>query len=191
MNKFEFLTVLKRNLSKLPKEEIDSAISFYEEYFNDAGEENEQEVIEKLGSSQAVAAKIIGEFALKDIETQKKKSKVTIWFIILAIFASPIVLPLSIIVVAIFISLLIILLSIYLTAFAASVGIVALGLSAFISSFEIFVISIPTGIFFVGSGLFALAAGAAAIVAIIKLSKTTILGIKKALSNFLLRRNKK
>ncbi len=61
MTKYEFLGDLSRLLSQLPEEERDEAIKFYEDYFNEAGKENEQKVMEELGTPQEVAKKILQE----------------------------------------------------------------------------------------------------------------------------------
>ena len=61
MTKYEFLGDLSRLLSQLPQEERDEAIKFYEDYFNEAGKENEEKVIEELGTPQEVAKKILQE----------------------------------------------------------------------------------------------------------------------------------
>lgn len=65
MNRNEFMDVLKNKLNKLPKEEFENAIKYYEEYFDEAGSENENKVIEELGSPYAVSSQIIAEFTLK------------------------------------------------------------------------------------------------------------------------------
>ena len=51
----KFLDKLKFLLSDLPEEEREEAIDFYRCYFEDAGEENEEAVIEELGSPERVA----------------------------------------------------------------------------------------------------------------------------------------
>jgi len=45
-------------LADITQAEKDEALSYYEEYFADAGEENEEEVIQSLGSPEKVAATI-------------------------------------------------------------------------------------------------------------------------------------
>jgi len=52
MNKQEYMNQLKDRLKHLPKEDFERAIEYYEEYFADAGPENEQKAIEDLGSPQ-------------------------------------------------------------------------------------------------------------------------------------------
>ena len=61
MTKAEYLAELDSHLITLPKEERDMAVAFYEEYFEDAGEENEQAVIDELGKPFNLARSIIGE----------------------------------------------------------------------------------------------------------------------------------
>lgn len=61
MTKYDFLGDLNRLLQSLPEEERRSAMQYYEDYFADAGEKNEQNVIEELGTPENVAASIMGE----------------------------------------------------------------------------------------------------------------------------------
>ncbi len=58
MTKYEFLGDLSRLLSDLSEEERNEALQYYEDYFADAGREQEQAVIEELESPEKVAAKI-------------------------------------------------------------------------------------------------------------------------------------
>lgn len=58
MTKYEFLGDLSRLLSDLPEEEKRQAMKYYEDYFSDAGESQEQEVIRELGSPEKVAEQI-------------------------------------------------------------------------------------------------------------------------------------
>ena len=61
MNKYEFLAQLRSALSSVSQEEREAAMSYYEEFFSDAGEENEEAVIASLGSPQELAQSIINE----------------------------------------------------------------------------------------------------------------------------------
>lgn len=45
MNRQEFMNQLAAELSRLPKEEIQAAMEYYSEYFDEAGPEREQETI--------------------------------------------------------------------------------------------------------------------------------------------------
>lgn len=58
MNRIEFMAQLERLLSDLPDSERKDAVAYYENYFDEAGPEQEAEVIQKLGSPGKVAATI-------------------------------------------------------------------------------------------------------------------------------------
>lgn len=58
MNKKEFLEQLERLLWDIPEQERKEALEYYEDYFEDAGTEEEAGVIRKLGSPGKVAAMI-------------------------------------------------------------------------------------------------------------------------------------
>lgn len=58
MNKIEFMRQLDILLMNLPIHEREEALQYYEDYFADAGEENEQAVIAALGSPAKVAENI-------------------------------------------------------------------------------------------------------------------------------------
>lgn len=58
MNREQFIAQLARLLQDLPPAERQEAIRYYQEYFDDAGEENEDAVIQELGSPGKVAASI-------------------------------------------------------------------------------------------------------------------------------------
>lgn len=62
MRRTEFLAELERLLADLPEEERQAAIQYYEDYFQDAGEENEQEAIRELGGPEKVAATIRADY---------------------------------------------------------------------------------------------------------------------------------
>ena len=59
MNKDIYLAELRRGLKILPQSDRDEAIEFYEEYFEEAGPENEAKVIEELGEPKVLAKKIL------------------------------------------------------------------------------------------------------------------------------------
>ena len=58
MTKYEFLGDLSRLLADLPEEERKQALHYYEDYFADAGEDNEQAVLTELGSPVEIAEQI-------------------------------------------------------------------------------------------------------------------------------------
>lgn len=58
MNRKEFMERLERLLWNISDSEREEALQYYNDYFDDAGEENEEKVIEELGSPDQVAQKI-------------------------------------------------------------------------------------------------------------------------------------
>jgi len=48
MNREEFMAKLKALLGDIPAEEREEALQYYEDYFDDAGADNEAEVIREL-----------------------------------------------------------------------------------------------------------------------------------------------
>ena len=55
MSRWEFMRKLEELLSDISPSEREEALQYYNDYFNDAGKENEGEVIEALGSPEQVA----------------------------------------------------------------------------------------------------------------------------------------
>ncbi len=58
MNRVDFMNQLERLLQSIAPGERDEALQYYNDYFDDAGKENEQEVIEALGNPARVAENI-------------------------------------------------------------------------------------------------------------------------------------
>lgn len=56
MNRIQFMDQLERLLSDIPESDRLDAIAFYNDYFDEAGEENEAKTIQELGSPGKVAA---------------------------------------------------------------------------------------------------------------------------------------
>ena len=58
MNRVDFMSQLETLLQNIAATEREEAIQYYNDYFDDAGKENEQAVIEALGSPARVAENI-------------------------------------------------------------------------------------------------------------------------------------
>lgn len=63
MNRTEFMRQLESLLQNISATEREEALQYYNEYFNDAGPENEQNVIEALGNPAKVAENIKRTFS--------------------------------------------------------------------------------------------------------------------------------
>ncbi len=58
MNRSEFIRILRKELDRLPQDEIDAAVEYYEEYFDEAGPDKEAEIIKELGNPRKIANQI-------------------------------------------------------------------------------------------------------------------------------------
>jgi len=193
MSRHEFIAELKKKLRKLPFDEIKEAVDYYEGYFDDAGVENEQAVIEELGSPSAVASQIIATFAVKEADTEKsgKKSWRTVWLVILALFASPVAVPIAASLGVVAIALIITVFSVFLSFFITGIALFASGLASVVAGFLVIFQSIPTTLFYVGVGLVCLGFGASIIIATVSLSKKCFSWLIKKIGSFVLRRKQK
>lgn len=82
MNRIDFMNRLSALLSDIPEEERKEAVEYYNDYLNDAGVENEEEVLEALGTPEELAMSIreglnmdaaeTGEFSERGYQTSQK-----------------------------------------------------------------------------------------------------------------------
>ncbi len=157
MNKQEYLSNLKLYLRKLPVKERQEAIEYFNEYFEDAGEGNEQEVIDELGSPKEAASELIKNLLVEStdqiVDNKSGFSWKAVMIAILAIFATPIGLPLFVC----FIFLIGALIFLVLGALFAIVAIIGtgfiLGGSILISGLTMIFESIPAVLLLSGGGL--------------------------------------
>lgn len=87
MNRKQFMEELSQLLIGISEEERVEALQYYEDYFDDAGAENEQQVIEELGTPQKVASTIClnlepgseqnGEFTESGFQDERFEEKAT------------------------------------------------------------------------------------------------------------------
>lgn len=84
MSRWEFMRQLEELLSDISPNEREEALQYYNDYFNDAGRENEQEVIEALGSPELVAGIVrdglgenenLGEFTESGFKSSSAQQK--------------------------------------------------------------------------------------------------------------------
>lgn len=62
MNRDAYLRILRAQLSgRIPAGDLEDILRYYEEYFEDAGEDREQAVMAELGSPEHLAKQIMGE----------------------------------------------------------------------------------------------------------------------------------
>ena len=179
MTSQEYLNQLQKYLKKLPQSDYEDAMEYFTEYFADAGPENEQAVIEELGTPKLAAAELMmnlldkkmDEHAAMEQEEKRKPTKKTtgasiIWIAVLALFAAPIGAPvlISVILVLLCVALCVALfdMSIFLAAaVGVAVGIKLLlrGILAVTVSFGGFSLITGMGILLIGISILCIVFG--------------------------------
>ncbi len=192
MNKNEYIAELRERLKKLPQAEAENAISYYEEYFYEAGAQNEQRVIQELGHPSYVAAKIIGDYVSKDTAydgSKPKKGFSKIGLLIAGIFAAPIALPLAIAAASVVFALFITLFVLFVTFGALAIGFIVGGIVMVGVSFTIIFTEFATALFFIGTGLLLFSLGFLFSILVSKFYTHGIKAIIRLFSKLLTRRS--
>lgn len=162
MNRAEYISLLKRQLRRLPKKDFDKAIEYFEEYFEEAGSENEAQAIVDLGSPESAADQIITDMALSNAKEPVKNVKRglnAVWIGLLALFAIPIGLPIIfafVIVIATFIlTILLLIASLILSGILVTlIGpfCIAAGFTVLFSNASAFITCLGFGLIYSGVG---------------------------------------
>lgn len=192
MTKYEFIDALREELSSLPREDVEERLAFYSEMIDDRIEDglSEADAVREIGTVEKVATEIISSIPLTRIVKNKikKKQRFRTWEIVLLILGSPIWLSLLIAAFAVAFSLYAVLWSVIVTLWASfgvllggGIGLIPIGVILAINS------AVPTGIAFIGIGLFAVGLSIFfffgykyATLGVVWLTKKIFLGIKKA-----------
>lgn len=156
MNKNVFIQELRSKLKRLPKEEMDNALGYYIEYFEDAGIDNEQDVLKELDPPSNIASQILSDYAFKDNEITVKKSKKgisSIRFVILAILAAPLALPLALTLIILVFTMVLVVGSLVFTFVIMTIALIGSGLFVSFAGAAVMTKSFATSIMFIGIGL--------------------------------------
>lgn len=155
LNKREFLNRLEGCLTGLTSEERKEALGYYEEYFADAGEENEAALLLTLGSPEQVAKQIKAGLLTADegmfTESGMSGGERALMFV-LGVMAFPIILALGATLLGVALGVLGGVLGLSIAALALLVGLFAVGVALFVAGFPM-LIGNPVG------GMLCIAAG--------------------------------
>lgn len=66
MNRKEYLQKLEKHLKHLPKEDFQDTLDYFNEHFDEAGPENEQAIIQELGTPKEAARDILAHLYNKE-----------------------------------------------------------------------------------------------------------------------------
>lgn len=182
MNRIEYMNCLANRLKRLPKEDYDKAMEYFNEYFDEAGPENEQQAIEDLGVPELAANQIVMDMALKNVDEPDKSVKrsfKTVWLAILAVFAAPIALPVAIAVVACLAAVLVAAGSVLLAVVVAAAGFAITSVVGFLGSLYLLFASPANGLATLGLSIFCIGVSIFVVIGSIKLGKLMLNGISK------------
>ena len=68
MTRTEYMEQLKKYLKRLPKEDYENAVEYFTEYFDEAGPENEQQVMNELGDPKEAARELLLNLLEESVE---------------------------------------------------------------------------------------------------------------------------
>ena len=105
MNRAEFMKILRSELRRLPEDERNSALEYYEEYFDEAGSQKEQQVLENLGNPKKIAGQIKADYAMQQLDQEEMPTAKKGWsafkWAIVGICSAPISIPVAIMLVCV------------------------------------------------------------------------------------------
>lgn len=162
MTRVEYINCLAQKLKRLPKEDYDRAMAYFEEYFEEAGPENEQQAIEDLGSPEAAADQLIIDLAIQNTEEPPKNMKKglsAVWIGLLALCAAPIALPFAFALAALAFSFVLVVICVIGAFFISVVAFAAAGLLSVIGGIVLLFTSPVNGLASFGFGLMTLGFG--------------------------------
>lgn len=168
MNRIEFMTELAALLQDVPAEERRDAMKYYNDYFDDAGEENEQKVIEELESPVKVAATIKADLEGSSKEYDEYTENVyqpkeepprtngtlkIVLIILLIIVGAPIIIPIAITAVVLICVFAFLILLFLACLVIGSVAVAFAGVCVFIAGLLSLIPEIAVGLALIGTGL--------------------------------------
>ncbi len=161
MLKSEFLQSLKDNLGRLPYQEVEKIINFYDESLCDRIEAgmNEEEAVAQMGDVNAIVSDILTEHSLPVVVKRKIKdshansSNKTLW-VVLAIIGFPIWLPLLAAGFAVLISVIAVLFALIISLFAVELSMFILTFAALVYGVVMVTTSVPIAIVSFGVAIF-------------------------------------
>lgn len=162
MIRADYMNILAHNLRHLPKEDYHRAMEYFEEYFDEAGPEHEQDAIRDLGSPEEASRELIMNLAEKNIEEPPKTVKhglYAVWIGILGVCAAPIALPLLLAVICVVFALLITVFALLFSILLAAVFTAAGGVLGLVGGAVLTFRAFTDGIATLGMGLITLGLG--------------------------------
>lgn len=152
-----YMEEFKSLLDQLTVDERTEVTHFYQECLQDGHFDSYNACVKELGTPRQLARKILADYSIKASTaprtTSSKNDVKTIWLILLALFSSPVAIPLIVVagallvaVIAVAGALIISLIAIFFAAVISGLWSAAIGVSTIL-------IQVWTGLFYLGIGL--------------------------------------
>lgn len=162
MNRDEYMKRLEYRLRRLPKEDYDKALSYFTEYFEEAGPDKESQAIEDLGSPEMAADQIIRDFAMENANRPVKDVRrgiSAVWVGILAVFAAPIGVPLALTLGILALTFVFVILTLVFCVFILTLSVAVSAIPCIVIGAWMLFTSFADGIATIGVGLLGLGIG--------------------------------
>lgn len=182
MTRAEYMNCLAGKLKRLPKEDFDQAMEYFQEYFEEAGAENEEMAIEDLGAPEIAADNIIMNLAVKNAEEPEKgikKGLSAVWIGVLALFAAPIGVPMALAAAAVALSLIVCVLAVIFAVFVTAAAFVIASVVGCLGSIYFLITEPVNGITLLGGSLLTLGISIFIVLASIKVWRWSIKSFTK------------
>ncbi len=183
MNRDKYLNELDRYLKRLPQRDYESAVSYFREYFEDAGEENEQQVMAELGTPKEAAAEVLRNLLSESQgELQRETGKRrrvgdNVKMAVLAVLAAPIGVPLAVASIAMIISIALLMVSAVVCVFALSLSLFCIGGKLLLRGLVALPVSVPGTLLLCGLGILAAGCSILSVLLAVYLTKWMSMGI--------------
>lgn len=131
MNKEQYIRELRGRLVGVQEEEVLDAIKYCEEYFDEAGEGNEEQVMNDLGSPAKFSAQFKAESAIRrqrNPQERPKSSLNAIVLVLIGICALPLALPLLLTCIILIVTFILVIIAFVIASIAAIGAILLCGL---------------------------------------------------------------
>ena len=160
MTREEYMAKLQKYLRKLPKQDYEDAIEYFNEYFSDTDEEGQQKLMEELGTPKEAAADLMCNLLDRKLQEQdtdieeKKSKKGIITLSVLAILSTPVTVPLFIALLAVLFAVAICVFCVIFSDFIAAFGVLLIGGKLLLRGLVSFPYSLSGALTVTGCGLF-------------------------------------
>lgn len=174
MTKTEYLNQLQKYLKRLPKADYENAMEHFTEYFEEAGPEREEQVMQELGTPREAAADLLKNLLDRELtplgetvqgETsylngkEKHSTGNTVLIACLAVMAAPIAAPLACAAIALLLAVVLVLLSCILVVFCLGFSGVAVGVKLLLRGIVALPYSISGAGMITGTGMIGIGGG--------------------------------